>query len=88
MVPGKARVERALDLKRLFRIEVTGDKDPKRCWASLMFFNKLYDKLRPPKVVELLITRENEQSLYRMLADQIAPTEQKLVVIERASSSS
>ena len=48
-----------------------------------MFFNKLYNKLKPPKVLELNIGIDKDQELIRMISQQITPAEQKLILIQK-----
>jgi len=53
--------------------------------VSLFFFNKLYNKMQPPKVVDVMISVEMQQELFAMLVSHTSFTEQKLIIVEMSS---
>ena len=50
---------------------------------TLMLFNKMYDKNKPPKTMDLTIDKEKELTLIKMIGESVEPVEQELIIIEK-----
>jgi len=49
----------------------------------MMFFNKLYDKTKPPKLIEFSLEKSLESAFLAIISKNLTPVEQKLLIIEK-----
>ena len=46
---------------------------------TLMLFNKMYDKNKPPKTMDLTIDKEKELTLIKMIGESVEPDRKSVV---------